>query len=109
MYNVSKTFNLKLKCSEGDVELNGITLELEIKSFVQMINMKIKRSEADLFLVLDNGQEHYISSSSSNTLNSLRITRFSQLTLIIKTIKLIFKNKQCKYISIQGQDQLSQK
>jgi hypothetical protein len=41
--------------------------------------------DRNVFLILDSGREVYINEASNENLQSLRITRFSQLSIVLKT------------------------
>ena len=117
MYYDLKHFDLELLEVKGGIyTLNGLTnyvtlgeLENKIKSFEH--NKKALYQTADLIVKLPTGREIYAGDESlhKETLKDLGINRFSQLKFFYKYITVfLFDSPDPKYISLKGQDRMTQ-
>lgn len=71
--------------------------------------MEDSLDDADLYITLDNGVEIFADKyfNTQADLNSLLVTRFSQLSFQYKVITLNFPDK-VEYISIKGEEHIEQ-
>lgn len=110
-------FDLQLMQVKGGIyTLNGLTnyvtlgeLEKQIKNFEH--NKKNLYQTADLIIRLPTGREIYAGDKTfqNETLRDLGINRFSQLKFYYKYITVYFFDvKEPKYISLKGQDKMTQ-